>query len=130
MKTHVTSIKAIVLPLLAIALLLGGCATVTHGSHQTVKITSQPAGAAVRVDSAPSGVTPTQAELTRKTSHRVELSLAGYQPYEVILEPQFNGSTLGNILVGGIIGMAVDGSTGAGNTLKPEKVEAVLQKRR
>ena len=115
--------------LLGSALLLTGCATVIHGSKQKVAISSQPAGAAVRVDGTGSGVTPTVAELSRKTSHRIELLLNGYKPYEVVLEPSFNGATMGNLAIGGIIGLAVDGSTGAGNTLHPEKVDAVLQKR-
>ncbi len=69
------------------------------------------------------------AELSRKSSHRVELSLKGHKPFEVVLEPEFNGTVMGNVLAGGLIGMAVDGSTGAGNTLKPEEVDAELRKR-
>jgi hypothetical protein len=46
-----------------------------------------------------------------------------------VLEPKFNGVTMLNLVAGGIIGLAVDGSTGAGNTLHPDKVETVLQKR-
>lgn len=122
-------IKTLAPVLLGSALLLTGCASIINGSSQKVKITSQPAGADVRIDGGSSGVTPTEAELSRKTSHRVELSLNGYQPYEIVLEPKFNGLTLANVAVGGIIGLAVDGSTGAGNTLKPEKVDAVLQKK-
>ena len=129
MKLQTLLLKAIVPALLGSSLLLAGCASITHGSNQTVKINSQPSGAAVRIDGTDKGVTPTAAELSRKGSHRVELSLNGYKPYEVVLEPSFNGATLGNIIAGGIIGMAVDGSTGAGNTLRPEKVDAVLQKR-
>ncbi len=69
------------------------------------------------------------AELSRKSSHRVELSLNGHKPFEVVLEPEFNGTVMGNVLAGGLIGMAVDGSTGAGNTLKPEEVDAEMRKR-
>jgi hypothetical protein len=122
-------IKTLAPVLLGSALLLTGCASIVNGSKQRVKITSQPAGADVRIDGGSSGITPTVADLSRKTSHRVELSLTGYQPYEMVLEPKFNGLTLGNLVLGGIIGIAVDGSTGAGNTLKPEKVDAVLQKK-
>lgn len=110
-------------------LLLSSCASIINGSNQTVKIASSPPGANVRINGADSGVTPMTAELSRKTSHRVELNLRGHRPYEVVLEPTFNGAAMGNIVAGGIIGMAVDGSPGAGNTLKPEAVEATLQKR-
>jgi hypothetical protein len=111
------------------ALLLSSCASIIHGSKQKVEIRSRPPGAAVRIDGTDSGVTPTTAELSRKSSHRVELSLKGHKPFEVVLEPEFNGTVMGNILAGGLIGMAVDGSTGAGNTLKPEAVDAELRKR-
>lgn len=115
--------------LLVSALFLCGCATIVHGSKQKVPISSQPSGASVKIDDASTGVTPMTAELSRKTSHRVELLLNGYKPYEVTIEPHFNGATMGNLAIGGIIGMGVDGSTGAGNTLRPEKVDVVLQKK-
>ncbi len=94
-----------------------------------MKRTSHPSGATVKVDDASFGVTPVTVELTRRTSHRVEVQLNGYRPYEVVLEPTGNGASAGNLLVGGIIGMAADNSSGAGNTLRPEKVDAVLLKR-
>lgn len=117
------------LRLLGCALSFSGCASIINGSTQKVKISSQPSGAAIRIDGTGSGVTPSVAELSRKGSHRVELTLNGFRPYEIVLEPKFNGATLGNMAVGGIIGLAIDGSTGAGNTLHPEKVEAVLIKK-
>jgi len=40
-----------------------------------------------------------------------------------------SGATCGNALVGGIIGMAVDGCTGAMFKLVPEKVNVTLQKK-
>lgn len=130
MNTRSTPARLLTLTFLACTALLGGCATIIHGGNQTVKINSQPSGASVKIDGNVSGVTPTKAELSRKTSHRVEITLAGHKAYEITLEPHFNGATLGNILLGGIIGFAVDGSTGAGNTLKPDEVNAVLQKAR
>ena len=129
MKTQRIIIHTLRATLLGSALLLSGCASIINGSTQKVKINSQPPGASVRIDGAPTGATPTVAELSRKSSHRVEVSLNGYRTYEKVLEPSFNGVTLLNILVGGIIGLAIDGSTGASNTLQPEAVEAVLEKR-
>lgn len=111
------------------ALFLSSCASMIHGSHQKVGITSRPPGAGVRINGMESGITPMTAELSRKCSHRVEVYLKDYKPCEVVLEPEFNYTAMGNILGGGLIGMAVDGSTGAGNTLKPEAVDAELRKR-
>ena len=111
------------------AVLLSSCAAIIHGSTQTVHVTSQPAGAAITVDEKPAGTTPADLKVSRKTSHLVELTLPGYKRYEVTLEPKFNSTTMGNILAGGIIGMSVDHSTGAENTLHPERVDALLQKK-
>lgn len=128
MNTRILTARLLVCLCVCSTTLLGGCASIINGSKQTVKINSQPAGASVKIDGDATGVTPAKVELSRKTSHLVAITLNGYKPYEITLEPHFNGLTLGNILIGGIIGMAIDGSTGAGNTLQPEEVNPVLQK--
>jgi hypothetical protein len=50
---------------------LAGCATLVHGTRQTVPITSVPAGAPVTIDGVPVGVTPYMARLSRRDHHRV-----------------------------------------------------------
>lgn len=109
------------------ATLLTSCASIFSGGHQSVRINSQPPGAAVTIDGTPSGTTPTTATLSRKTSHRVGISLKGFKPYEVTLEQKFNAWVLGNILIGGIIGIAIDNSTGAAYVLTPGQIDAALQ---
>ncbi len=110
-------------------LFMTSCASIINGKNQKVEIVSEPSGAAVTIDGTQSGATPTSAQLSRKGSHQVELSLAGYEPYQITLSPKTNGATMGNIVAGGLIGIAIDQSTGAGNTLHPKKVHVVLQKR-
>ena len=119
-----------ILPLLLLTspIYLANCASIFCGTKQTVQITSLPAGAAVKIDGTDSGVTPTQAELSRRQTHRVGLALAGYKPKEVVLEPGFNPVVLGNILIGGLIGLIVDASTGSCNKLNPGEVKEVLEK--
>jgi hypothetical protein len=114
--------------LISIALLSSSCATIVKGTTAKIPIRSQPSGANVRVDSTSIGTTPVVAKVSRKTSHRVEISLAGYRTFEVVLELHDNHATLGNLVAGGIIGMAVDSSTGANNSFEPDHVDAVLQK--
>ena len=129
MKLSVFRSRISLAAVVASAVLLSSCASIIHGSTQKIHVTSQPAGAAITVDEKPSGTTPTDLKVSRKTSHLVELTLPGYRRYEVTLEPKFNSATMGNILAGGIIGMGVDHSTGANNTLYPDHVDAVLQKK-
>ncbi len=107
--------------------ILPGCASIISGSKQNVRINSRPPGATVEIDGNPAGRTPTEANLARKTSHRVVISLRGYKPYEVTLEQKFNGWVLGNILIGGIIGIIIDSSTGASYYLSPGEIDAALQ---
>jgi PEGA domain len=114
--------------LIASPLYLANCASILCGTKQTVQITSQPPGAAVKINGTDSGVTPTKAELSRRDTHRVGMTLAGYKPKETVVEPGFNPVVLGNILIGGLVGLIVDGCTGAWCKLNPGKVEAVLEK--
>lgn len=107
--------------------ILPGCASIISGSKQNVRINSRPPGATVEIDGSPAGRTPMAANLERKTSHRVVISLRGYKPYEVTLEQKFNGWVLGNILIGGLIGIIIDSSTGATYYLTPGEIDAALQ---
>ena len=129
MKLSVFLLRLSLAAVMASSVLLSSCASIIHGSTQTIHVTSQPVGAAITVDEKPSGTTPADLKVSRKTSHLVELTLAGYKRYEVTLEPKFNSATMGNILAGGIIGMGIDHSTGANNTLYPDHVDAMLQKK-
>jgi len=115
--------------LVSVALLFSSCATILKGSTEKIPIRSQPSGANVRVDNISIGATPIVAEVSRKTSHRVEISLAGYRTFEVVLEQYENNAAAGNFVAGGIIGLVVDSSSGANNSFKPDHVDAVLQKR-
>ena len=106
---------------------LSGCATVVGGgSDQRVHIDSEPRGAQVRVDGQPRGVTPTDVELSRRQEHQVQLDLEGRPPYVSTLKPGCNPWVFGNLLAGGLIGLAVDASTGAVSTLYPTEVKADL----
>ncbi|MFL5382556.1 MAG: PEGA domain-containing protein [Longimicrobiaceae bacterium] len=105
---------------------LTGCATIMHGSKQNVAFSSTPSGAQISVDNQNMGVTPASVPLTRKDKHTVRLTLAGYQPYELQLERKTSGWVWGNLLFGGIPGLAVDAITGSMYKLSPEEVNATL----
>jgi len=52
-----------------------------------IEIRSQPAGANIRIDRKPAGVTPLRTELPSNVAHAITLSLTGYQSKEVRLDP-------------------------------------------
>ena len=70
--------------------LLSGCALATKGLHQSVSITSSPAGATVLVDGREAGVTPLVARLPRSASHRVELHKPGFATGSLVVRAQPN----------------------------------------
>src|SRR5256885_116858 len=73
------------------ALLVGACASIIHGTHQDVGISSNPTAAHVTVDGQQTGTTPVVAHLTRKDNHIVRLELPGYKPYEATLTRGVSG---------------------------------------
>jgi uncharacterized protein YceK len=111
--------------LLAIAT-LSACASIMHGTSQDVGISSSPTTATVTVDSQVRGQTPFIAHLSRKHNHIVKLALPGYAPAEMTLTRKTSGWVWGNIVFGGIIGLAVDAITGGLYNLTPEQLASTL----
>jgi hypothetical protein len=104
------------------------CATIIHGSSQKVGISSQPTGATITVDGQITGKTPVAAKLSRKDMHKVAITMEGYQPFEIITTRKTSGWVWGNIVFGGLIGLAVDAITGALYDVRPEQIAAQLSK--
>jgi len=103
---------------------LNSCASIMHGSSQEVPINSTPSGANVFINGQDIGVTPVTTTLKRKEMHTLVLELDGYQPFEMNLARKTSGWVWGNILFGGIIGLAVDAATGAIHKIEPAIVNA------
>lgn len=116
-----------------IAATLSGCATVTRGTEEALVIESDPSGADVKLSNGMTGTTPTSFKVKRKDNLVATISKNGYQPVTVNITSQVAGSggaaMAGNVLVGGIIGAAVDASTGAMNELKPNPVKVTLNRK-
>ena len=100
---------------------VAACATIMHGTSQQVGINSQPAGATVVVDSQTAGTTPVAAKLARKRSHRITVTMPGYQQFEMVTTRKTSGWVWGNIVFGGLIGLIVDASTGGLYDVRPEQ---------
>jgi hypothetical protein len=118
--------KALSFTGVVLLVLVVGCATIVSGQHQEVNITSTPTGAEILVDGQSRGITPLIVDLTRKQKHVLQLRLEGYQPYEVVFERKFNGWAIGNVFLGGLVGLGVDLISGATYKLSPVQVNAAL----
>jgi len=114
--------------LLSPLLVLAGCASIMHGTTQEISVSSSPTGAKVTVNGMDRGVTPVIADLKRKDNHLIRVTLEGYQPFEMALTRSVSGWVWGNLVFGGIPGLAIDAITGGLYKLSPEQVMAQLQR--
>ena len=110
----------------ALLLTLPACATIMQSASQEISVSSTPTGAKVLVDGTDMGKTPYVASLKRKDKHVIRIELDGYQPFEMPLGRGTSGWVWGNIVFGGLPGLAVDAITGGMYKLKPEQVQATL----
>jgi len=140
---------------LSLTLLASGCASITRGSLETLVVNSTPVGADVHVfktndefktlevkkntpvlpDSgkewAMHGVTPAKFELTRKGEYKVLISKDGYKTAEYAVTNKFTplggAGLVGNLIFGGLLGAAIDSSSGALKDLTPNPLEVTLK---
>jgi hypothetical protein len=117
--------------LAAASLLLPACATVTRGTKETFNITTTPSDAQVSLSNGQTCVSPCKLKLKRKNGFTATVKKPGYQPEVATVESKFSGgggaAAAGNILLGGIIGGVVDGSSGALNSFFPSKLDLILK---
>jgi uncharacterized protein YceK len=119
--------KLIYIGALIFCYILSGCASIVSGSTQEVKFSSNPTGAIVWADGVNLGLTPVTANLNRnKKNQKIKIELEGYKSQELILKRKLNGWFFGNILLGGVIGIIIDASTGSMYNLSPKELNAEL----
>lgn len=116
------------LALAGLGLALSGCATVMNGTSQGFAFDSNPQGARVTTTSGAECVTPCKLELKRKNDMHADFAMDGYEPTYVLVQSRLGGAMAGNLLLGGLIGGAVDASNGASNNLYPEPLAVRLAK--
>ncbi len=114
--------KAFVITCASAALLLQSCGSIVNGSSQKVAITSSPSDAQIYINDKPMGRTPACVKLKRKDNHFVRLELPGYEPYECMLKRELSGWAFGNVVFGGLVGIAVDAMTGGMYKLSDDTV--------
>jgi hypothetical protein len=107
------------------------CATITRGVHEKLYVNSEPSGAEVKLSSGERAITPAKIVKKRRTENfTVTISKPGYasQTVKVQSKGSATGGTAmaGNAIAGGIVGIAVDASTGAYNSLYPNPVSVRL----
>ncbi|HEY4304458.1 MAG TPA: hypothetical protein VGM82_08335 [Gemmatimonadaceae bacterium] len=110
------------------AMLLAGCGAILHGSRQNIDVQASPSGA--KVETSPTNgvyTTPTTLNLERKNSYVLTFTSPGYQPATFnLLSSVGTGIVIADVLLTGLIGVLVDGLTGAWYGLSPETANVTL----
>jgi hypothetical protein len=124
-------LKLLAATVLALSLCsLGGCATTLRGTTDVLVVESDPPGASVRVSNGLSGFTPVTFTLRRKGDYVVTITKEGYENVSVNVTHKVVGAgsagMAGNLLLGGIIGAAVDAGSGAMFDLVPNPIKVNL----
>lgn len=66
------------------------------------------------------------AKLSRSDNHIVRIQMDGYQPFDATITRSVSGWVWGNLVFGGLIGLAVDATSGGLYKLTPEQVSAQM----
>ena len=120
--------------LLTIGLIVSACATITRGTTTQVQIHSNPPEAQARTSMGFTCVTPCTLQVSRKDEFSVIIAKPGYHTVEVPVRTQVAGAGAagfaGNIILGGVVGMAADAATGAALEHFPNPVSVTLTARK
>jgi hypothetical protein len=108
---------------IALTLLLWGCASLIHGSHQTIPISTDPEGTSIQVGGE-QYISPVDASLARNRNYQVVASKPGYQTQTFEIQSSFSAVTFVDLIF--IIPWAVDLVDGAAYKLEPETIELHL----
>jgi|AVFP01.1.fsa_nt_gi hypothetical protein len=113
MKRRFSDRPCLPVSVMGAALLMCSCATMVRDWEQPVTFTSDPPGARLLLDSALRGTTPAVISVMRSPQPvTVRLEKDGYHPETFVLEEHMHPMVMGNILIGGVIGLGIDAASG------------------
>lgn len=90
-----------------------GCATIVHGRHQAIAVTSDPPGAAVQLNGTSVGTTPATVRVRRRGPAVLELAKDGFAPMRVEVESRTSRWIAGNLVLLNPLAIQGFSSTGA-----------------
>ena len=118
-----------ILALVGGASLLGGCATIVSGDETDTQITTDPIGAECELIGDGYNMvvkSPANVQLDSDAAPVTIICNAdGHIEERTEIDTSMDGSIFGNILMGGLIGIAIDAASGSGQKY-PENVDLVL----
>lgn len=109
-----------------LAWLVSGCATIMNEDMVSIPVYTTPPGARVTINgmdyTSPATVTAPRG----KGDYKLHVSKDGFEPVDVLLVESADAWLWGNILFGGLIGLAVDFISGDAHDFEPEVVSLDL----
>lgn len=113
---------------------LGGCASVSRGTSETISVATTPSGAEATVSGLDQPfvcTTPCAFTTARSADLTVSIAKEGFEPQVIPLTKEVTATGgagfAGNLLLGGVVGMGVDAVTGAAMDHKPNPVIVTLK---
>jgi len=114
---------------LALAVLGAGCATLTNKSAHHISVVSDVPADCVLTDSLGPRRFQAPGIVYAEPKHgpvNLRCETDGYKPFSTTVDTELNDMVLGNILLGGLIGLAID--AGQGNTKRyPDEVHIFME---
>lgn len=108
-------------------LFITACATIMNGDMVNVPVYTTPSGAMLVINGM-EYTSPATVQAPRgKGDFKLHIEKEGYKPVDVLLRQSVDGWLWGNIIFGGLIGLAIDFITGDAYDLDPEVVSQQLQ---
>jgi len=102
------------LVLVALMLGLGSCASIIHGTHDTITVNSLERGTTIYIDGVERGIDTATADVQRGKPHAIMVEKEGFQPVTIQTTEEFDSTTLLGVFIDfGIITIPVDLISGA-----------------
>jgi hypothetical protein len=111
----------------ATVFILDGCATLFHGSTDTIDFSSEPSEAVVYVNGKLMGMTPLQLRLDARQPHTIEFRRDGYRTQSYVVNSSVGSVWIILDILGGGLPIIVDAATGDWHTLDQWHIDTVLE---
>lgn len=123
-----TMYRVIILSFLALN--VTACATMTRGTTEDFYVNTVPTGVNVETTNGFHCITPCSLKMKRNAEFAVTLSKEGYQTITENISNKVSGEAgatmAGNVLVGGLVGAAIDAGSGAMKDLTPNPLDITM----
>ena len=124
--------KSIVVSAALVSLALTGCASITRGVKEDVKIEVTPANANIQTTTGHTCKGSCTIKIPRKEAFSITASAPGYQTEVIDVKTRVSRrgvvGVAGNAIIGGVIGVAIDTANGASLNHDPNPVILQLER--